>query len=334
MPNKQASFPELDKLIDEPKKPIRKPRKPKQAPVENQITYCGPANNALQHVPNKKKRYKEDKKAKTLTYARDTNFILTISECGKTLSVEALMLLCYAQILLSKVNGWRKGESKTTIIIDFDDYAAWRGIKTPKGRMRLRDEIQESLKVLLQVNVIYRHKSKKCSFGANLIASFNAFTENKNDITINFTQEFANYTTNNFIIQIDPALFRISAKNPNAFKIGHKLCEQWHSEKLRKNGTHNRLMLTTLVEAAPDLPTLEEEKAEHRHYRRNIFVPIDNILEHLKDLGFLTQFEWRKKGGAYLTDSQLATLTYDELKEVCLHFELPEKPRQLSLAQA
>lgn len=334
MPNKQASFPELDKLIDNPKKSTRRPRKPKQPPIEKQITYCGPANNALQHVPNKKKRYKIDKNADTLTYVRDKNFIVTISECGKTLSVGALMLLAYAQINLSKINSWRKGEAETAIRLDFDDYAAWRGITTPKARMRLRDEIQESLKVLLQVNVIYRHRSKKCSFGANLIASFDAFTENKDDITINFTQEFANYTINNFMIKIDPVLFRLSPKNPNIFKIGYKLCEQWHSEKLRKNGTHNRLMLTTLIEAAPDLPTLEEEKTAHRHYRRNIFDPIDNCLEQLVDDGILTQFEWRIKGGGYLTDSQIDTLTYDELKEVCLHFSMPEKAPQSSLEEA
>lgn len=307
---------------------LRRARKPKQVPVKNQATYYGPANNALQHVPNKIKRYKEDKIANTLTYKRDKDFIVRIMEYGKPLPESAQRLIAFAQIELSRKNKWRSNDVKSAISLDFNEYAAWRVAKTPKARLRLREEIKEALKCLIKTQVAFKSDKKRCCMVANIIASYTAFEDSPNQLLVNFTQEYAMHSIGNFIGQLDPRLFALDARNPNTFKIGHKLCEHWHSEEMRKNGTHNRLYLTTLLEAAPDLPTLEEEKAGGRHYRQCIFDPLEICLEQLVDEEILTQFEWRKKGGSYLTDRELAILSCDELKEICLYFELPNRPSQ------
>lgn len=312
----------------------RKPRKPKQAPTENQITYYGPANNALQHVPNKAKRYKVDKKANALIYTRDNNFIVRIADYGKPLPEAAQKLIAYAQLILSRKTEWGAKQVESTINLDFDEYAVWRGATSKMARMRLREEIKEALKCLLHTHVTFRSDKKRCSMVANIIASYTAFDDSPNQLFINFTPEYASYTVGNFIGQLDPRLFALDARNPNLYKIAHKLCEQWHSEQMQKNGTHNRLMLTTLLEAAPDLPTLEEVRKSNRMYRQRILDPLEKIFEQLVDAEILTQWEWRKKGGEYLTDQELATLACDDLKELCLHFERPERPRQPALLEA
>lgn len=312
----------------------RRPRKARQIPNENLAIYGGPANIAIQHAPNKPKRYKLDKKADHLAYERDRNFKIVIVEYGKPLSAASQRLLDYATIILTKQNEWRASNVKSTISLDFDEYAAWRCASSPKAKLRLREEIKEALKCLINMQVTFRSDKKRCCMVANIIASYTAFEDSPGQLLINFTQEFAHYTINNFISQIDPRLFGLSLKNPNIYKIGRKLCEQWHSEQMRDNGTHDRLMLTTLLKAAPDLPTLEEEKTGGRHYKQCILDPLENCLEQLVDEGILSQFEWRKKGGGYLTDEELDTCSFDELKELCLHFLMPDRPRQMSLFEA
>ena len=334
MLNKQESFPELDNLIDNKKETKRRSRKQKQVPTENQITYYGPVNNALQHVPNRIKRYKKDKIANTLTYIRDDNFIVKIADYGKPLPEAAQRLLDYAHIIFSQKTEWRAKQVETAINLDFDEYTAWRGAPSKMAKMRLRKEIKEGLECLLHTHVTFRSDKKRCCMVANIISSYTAFDDSPNQLLINFTQEYASYTASNFIGQIDPRLFALDARNPHLYKIGRKLCEQWHSEQMKKNGTHNRLMLTSLIKAASDLPTLEEEKTGGRHYKRCIFDPIDKCLEQLVDKGILTQFEWRARGGTYLSDDQLTTLSYDDLQELCLHFEMPERPRQHALLEA
>lgn len=283
----------------------------------------GAANHAFAHVPAKKNRYEEDKLANTLTW---TNGYLTvrIDKCGKPLSDEAQRLLDFIGFNLAD------DDHSTMVRIPFTKYAEFRGDQGRIESQRLRKKVKEALEILLNTHMTWVNANNKDVLRANILGSYVELDESKKYLQVNFTHEYAYYVRKAYLMPLDTRLGRLDARNPNLYKIGRKLNEHYWMPKNRERGTHDRISIKSLLQAAPDIPTFEEVRDKYnRDYRQRIIIPLEKCLKALVDAGILNERTWWKKNNKPLTDEELAAADYDTLITCKIHFHYTENLKKL-----
>lgn len=302
----------------------RRPRKQPQIEQSYTLLLYNAANNAMAHAPRKAQKYKLDRKAgiRTGIFGRLTMRIL---DGGKPLAASAHRLLDFLMLELSRHNEL-KGVNKTTAIrIDFDELAAAFGKTDGKSRQRLRKQVQDDLERIYQVEVHYQNTARKDELKGRIISEYRPFEKDRRHIEVNFAPVFVSYMTNRYIMPFNRKLLAISGNYPNAYPIGRKLDEHYTSIPMRRKGTYDRLAVLTLLKAAPDIPTFEEVRDNHkREYSKLIINPLEIALEQLVKEGIIYEWTYWKARNIPLTDAELATADYELLKNCYIHWLMPE----------
>lgn len=124
-----------------------------------------------------------------------------------------------------------------------------------------------------------------------------------------FSPDVMTYLFNPTASQIDlpPELFATDDTNhPAAFQIGVKLYT--HDNQNHGEAAPDRLKLTTLLNAARELPTPEELAKGRRSKTERIMGPFEAAMEHLVDVGALKAWDYCHENGEQLTDEEYQTI--------------------------
>lgn len=101
-------------------------------------------------------------------------------------------------------------------------------------------------------------------------------------------------------VDFPPALFSTDDTNyPAAFQIGAKLYA--HDSQNSGKANQDRMRLDTLLNAAKELPSIEELKKGRRSPTERIMGPFEAAMEHLVDRGVLTAWDYCHEKGEPLT---------------------------------
>lgn len=277
----------------------------------------GAADNAIAHIPKKIKRYGDADVNNNRTY-KTPKLTITIEGRNKDIPDSALRTLDFILLKHTKQNA--NGNS-TVVEFSFDEYASYRGVKSNQARMRLRKQLQNDIDILYQISIRWHDPDKKDSIETRLISA-KAIFESKQRIRVRLVEEYAKYGGRRYLMAFDPRLGKLDERNPHIYQIGRKLIEHCMIKKNQERGIHNRIGVTSLLKAVPDIPTFEEVRDTNRAYRRRILDPLENCLEALGEAGILHEWTWWKANNTPLTDEELAIANYDTLITCMVHYEL------------
>lgn len=124
-----------------------------------------------------------------------------------------------------------------------------------------------------------------------------------------FSPDVMTYLFNPTASQIDlpPELFATDDTNhPAAFQIGVKLYT--HDNQNHGEAAPDRLKLTTLLNAARELPTPEELAKGRRSKTERIMGPFEAAMDHLVDVGALKAWDYCHENGEPLTPEEYQTI--------------------------
>ena len=113
-------------------------------------------------------------------------------------------------------------------------------------------------------------------------------------IRINFDIDAARYFMNTSQTFMPRVLLLHDNKNPNAYAIGKKLAEHNNMDSNWARGTNCTLSVKSLLEAAPEIPTIEELQARKaRNWRDKIKKKLEAALDANVEIGYLKKWEYR-----------------------------------------
>lgn len=113
-------------------------------------------------------------------------------------------------------------------------------------------------------------------------------------IRINFDIDAARYFMNTPQTYMPRVLLLHDNKNPNSYPIGRKLAEHNNMDSNWARGTNCTLSVKSLLEAAREIPTIEELQARKaRNWRDKIKKKLEAALDDNVAIGYLKKWEYR-----------------------------------------
>ena len=142
---------------------------------------------------------------------------------------------------------------------------------------------------------------------------------------IHIALSFARYLTHNQIMQY-PLKILLSSKNPNTYYIGKRLAELFNMNQGKTN--EDSINIENLLKFTPNIPTLEEEKGKGRHYRERCIQPLENTLDELQQIGFLSEWYFMKADKQMIPNEELHawSVGYNDWKQLYVHFVTKDYP--------
>lgn len=142
---------------------------------------------------------------------------------------------------------------------------------------------------------------------------------------IHIALSFACYLTHNQIMQY-PLKILLSSKNPNTYYIGKRLAELFNMNQGKTN--EDSINIENLLKFTPNIPTLEEEKGKGRHYRERCIQPLENTLDELQQIGFLSEWYFMKADKQMIPNEELHawSVGYNDWKQLYVHFVIKDYP--------
>lgn len=161
------------------------------------------------------------------------------------------------------------------------------------------------------------------------------------EISFRFGPSLMEYLCTRYIMPIDINIFKINPhKNPHAYNIARHLSEVY---RVRMNkGQHPLISVETLLEACPELPTVDEMKAKHhkdRHFEQLIMEPVERDLDAIRNIYGLVDWHYTHSNGVPLSDEELGyseeygltddkeyPYSFNEWLHFMIDFTLPDYP--------
>jgi hypothetical protein len=219
------------------------------------------------------------------------------------------------------------GEIDTTVSIPLEEYLSLCGVKETKTSIdKARITLKEDLSSLYSISIEwYEHRGKnKQEFKKMRICDMVEFKNGY--IRINFSKPIAQYLANAYVMQMPHALFKLDARNGNAYAIGRKLILHHGIDNNFTKGTSNIISVKSLLDIAPDIPSYNETMATDRHLERRIVKPFEKALDVLVEEGVISSWELCNSKETPLTDEQLRKINYETLLECYVRFDTQGAP--------
>lgn len=145
-----------------------------------------------------------------------------------------------------------------------------------------------------------------------------------------FNLDFAYLLIGAYVTFFPLNLFQLDERNVNLYAVGRKLAEHYCNIANVERGTNNSLAVSTILDVCNGMPTYEEVMASDRHIKDRIVLPIEKILNTLKEV---CGYSWEYCGSnkAPLTERQrkgLKDSDYSVFKSLYIHYEIPNMPDQ------
>ena len=242
--------------------------------------------------------------------------IRKFGEVQSGLSASADMILNAAQVALTAINYHRTDASSVNNIVEIPlfEYAEKRGLLeniTPRTMPTPEEQAKENRRADNALKDFRRQLRRdlkawqECYWTATIKTGKrkNEYIEQRiiykskvwNDrITIYFDQDAAAMIANGGVIQYPDCLLLHDAKNPNAYKIGYKIAFHNSLDNNAASGTDCTLSVTSLLAAAPEIPTYEKlQERGQRNWKDKIKKVLEKNLQAQIDVGLISKWEYR-----------------------------------------
>lgn len=264
------------------------------------------------------------------------------------LSTPAKKIIDTALVYLANNNYYRGSSINPTVEIPLVEYGEAcgyqltpRDMATPEEQAeenkRVRDRVKDLKKTTRRElhdlsSVIWAGEEKK---GRNkgdykemrLISSHGI---SKGLIRINFDVDAAKYFVNAYIMQYPTVLLKHDNHKPNAYAIGRKIAYHNGNDQNRAAGTENTLSVKKLLEAAPEIQTIEDLKArKQRNWKDKIKKPLEAALDENIKIEYLSKWEYRDPAsGKRYTATTAQPMTWEQYSRLMVDFIVIDAPEQ------
>ncbi|NQP20287.1 hypothetical protein HO930_00575 [Streptococcus suis] len=228
-----------------------------------------------------------------------------------SLKLRVFKMLDFLVKCLSDINEYKKNENEkieTVIQFSLDEYAYLLGktkIKNDSTRKNVRRLINEALEIIYSISIESSEKrsGNKVNFKKMRICQM---YECKNSIyTFVFTESFARYLLSSYVMSFPISLFRLDERNSNAYSLGRKLALHQSINNNRKKGTNKIISVKSLLQTAPDIPSIETVRAKNGSWTERIEEKLVKSLDILVENGVLEFWNYCNSKGVELSDEQL-----------------------------
>lgn len=224
--------------------------------------------------------------------------------------------------------------------ITVDEYMQLCGLKDRKeARKQLKEAIQTLYNISLEwdeVSYIVPEGKKKrvkqsVHYNIRLTDAIIELEENplkRGKVVFAFSFTLAQYLSKAYIMPYPNKLLALNAKyNPHSYYMGRKLAEH-HNMNIGKENA-NRIAVSTLLKALPDMPTYAEVMQNmNGSLTQKIIQPFERDLIALVNNGILASWKYCNSKGEPLTEEQIDSYSYDVWEKWLIEFELADYPDQ------
>ena len=147
-------------------------------------------------------------------------------------------------------------------------------------------------------------------------------------IYVNFDIDAAYYLVNAYSMWFPLCLLLHDNKKANPYAIGRKISLHTSMDNNFFAGTDSTLSVMALLNAAPEIPTIEElQERGQRNWKDKIKKPLEEALNENISVGLLKRWEYRHpKSGETYTPQEAQALTWDIYSALMVDFVLTERP--------
>lgn len=316
----------------------------------------GNASNDLLRITTKGKR--ADSFTGTAVITNATGSKITIEkfdELQGALSVSAHKLLAASLTYLADSNFFRsKTGINPTVEIPIIEYGEANGLHltprimdTPEAQEEenrlVEGRIKEFKKALRRdahdiSSIVWSGEAGKGRKKGDYIEMrlFSAHSIRGNILRINFDIDAATYFVNAYITQSPVVLYRHDNRKPNAYALGRKISYHNALDQNRAAGTECTLSVKKLLEAAPEIPTLEAiEARKQRNWKDKIKKPLESSLDENIRVGLISKWEYRdpNTGDTYTAETS-KNMTWAQFSRLVVDWVMIDAPEQTERREA
>ena len=287
----------------------------------------GPATNTLAHTSARKESFIMDAITKVGTL-ESGELKLFIDGFEGSLRISARKLLDALAMELTKQTDYRGSFLPPMhVTLPLERYMTMCGQDTSK-KVRVdeaRKRVKEDMNILFRASFEWKGEGRdKGDFLKSRICTDIAFK--KGSMQFVFSPTMAAYLQHAYLMQYNMELFKLDSRNPHLWLIARKLNEHHSMDNNQAAGTANTLSVTSLLKAAPDIPSHEDVAKTDRHFTKRIIQPLETSLDQLVAADFLSEWTYWNARNAPLTDEQLDALDYNTFIKLYVHFEFKHTP--------
>ena len=316
----------------------------------------GTLTNGL--MPLTKRDFKPVELTKTATFTTDNGVKFTIENFDKfqTWGVSTKKMFHAAIAYLTSANYYRgnDGAINPTVEISVIDYGEAckyqltpRVMATPEeqaeeirlveGRIKeFKKSVRRDLSDIASILITGEETRGKKKYDYQAMRIISSHSIRKDTIRINFDVDAARYLVNAYIMQFPRALFAHDNRKPNAYNIGWKIAFHNGLDQNHAAGTECTLSVKSLLEAAPEIPTIEAIKARgQRNWKDKIKKPLETALDENISVGYLSKWEYRDpKTGQTYTAQTAQPLSWTQYYRLMVDFAVIDAPDQTERREA
>ena len=315
-----------------------------------------PANDLLKFTTKGKTPDSFTGKVTIITKNGHRITIEKFEELQGALSVSSDKLLAAALTYLADANFYRakKGSVNPTVEIPIIEYGDACGnqltpriMDTPEAQAEenrlVEGRIKEFKKALRRdahdvSSIVWSGDDTKGRKKGDYIEMrlFSSHSIRGNILRINFDVDAATFFVNAYITQSPAALYRHDNRKPNAYALGRKIAYHNALDQNRAAGTECTLSVKKLLEAAPEIPTLEAIEARgQRNWKDKIKKPLESSMDENIRVGLISKWEYRdpKTGDTYTAETS-KNLTWAQFTRLMVDWVMIDAPEQTERREA
>lgn len=250
-----------------------------------------------------------------------------------TLRPSTAKLLDVLAMQLTEQNAFnaKKERIKPDVEISLSEYAELKGMTlTKSSKDKLRQEASRDLEILRVAALRWGDKKTKKRTNQPFTNITSSGEVRNSVIYYRFNPDFASLLIGAYAAFFPLNLLKLDERNANLYAVGRKLFEHYCNIDNVERGINNIIGVTTILEVCNGMPTYEEVMASDRHIKDRIILPIEKILNTLKEVcGYSWEYCRSKK--APLMEEQckgLENSDYSVFKTLYIHYEIPNMPDQ------
>lgn len=318
-----ALFLSLDDLFNKCRYPV--------VPIYNNSATNSFAAMAAKRAPDKIDKYANGKA--TFNQGTVQMVIEGYNDLLGTLRPSTAKLLDVLAMQLTEQNTFnvKKERIKPDVEISLSEYSELKGMTlTKSSKDKLRQEASRDLEILRVAALRWGDKKTKKRTSQPFTNITSSGEVRNSVIYYRFNLDFASLLIGAYAAFFPLNLLKLDERNVNLYAVGRKLFEHYCNIDNVERGINNIIGVTTILEVCNGMPTYEEVMASDRRIKDRIILPIEKILNTLKEVcGYSWEYCRSKK--APLMEEQCEGLEnndYSVFKTLYIHYEIPNMPDQ------
>ncbi len=298
--------------------------------------YNNPATNSFAAMAAKKAPDKIDLYANSkATFSQGTVQMIVegYNNLISTLRPSTAKLLDVLALKLTDQNSFnaKKERIKPDVKIPLLEYAELKGMSVTKSnKNKLRQEASRDLELLRVATLRWGDKKTKKRTNQPFTNITSSGEVRNSVIYYRFNLDFASLLIGAYTAFFPLNLLKLDERNVNLYAVGRKLFENYCNIGNIELNRNNIIGIATILNVCNGMPTYEEVMASDRRIKDRIILPVEKILNTLKEVcGY--SWEYCGSGKAALTEKQcdgLKNSDYSVFKAMYIHYEIPNMPDQ------